>query len=146
MAYKYDPRGLTLPEGVYTGANLVSGIQDLLYGFAATFVFEISYHPARGTITTKAKYEGLDSNNKFHIPSGFGIKTWMSSTDSDYPWKNSQGNITTADRNNLQPINGVLRSLDTITVNLESRYYRSYESGALLIYSMLIMYILIVRI
>ena len=54
--------------------------------------------------------------------------TWMGSTDSDYPWKDSQGNITTV-KINLQSINGVLRNSDMITVNLESEYYRTYESG-----------------
>ena len=129
MAYSYDPFVLTLPEGNYTGANLVSGIQDLLNGFAVTFDFEVLNHPARGTITIEAKSEGLDSHNKFYIPSHFGIMTWMSRTDSDYPWKDSQGNITTVEINNLQSISGVLENSDMITINLESEYHRSYESG-----------------
>ena len=37
MDCNYDPFVLTLPEGIYTGANLASGIQDLLKGFAVTF-------------------------------------------------------------------------------------------------------------
>ena len=41
MAYNYDPFVLILPEGNYTGANLASGIQDLLNGFAVTFGFEV---------------------------------------------------------------------------------------------------------
>ena len=32
---------------------------------------------------------------------------WMSSTDSDYPWKDSQGNVTTVEIIHSQPINGV---------------------------------------
>ena len=128
-AYSYDPFVLTLPGGNYTGANLASGIQDLINGFAVTFGFEVLYHPARGTITIEAKSEGLDSHNKFYTPSDFGIMTWMGSTDSDYHWKNSQGNITTVKTNNLQPTNGVLRNSDTITINLESECYRTYESG-----------------
>ena len=124
-----DSPVLTLPEGNYTGANLASGIQDLLNGFAVTFGFEVLYHPARGTITIEAKPEGLDSHNKFHIPSDFGIMTWMGSTDSDYPWKDSQGNITTVEINSPQSINGVLRNSDMITMNLESEYYRTYEGG-----------------
>ena len=60
---------LTLPDGNYTGANLASGIQDLLNGFAVIFGFEVFYYPARGTITIEAKSEGMGSHNKFHIPS-----------------------------------------------------------------------------
>ena len=48
MAYSYDAFVLTVPEGNYTGANLASGMQDLLNGFAATFGFEVLHHPARG--------------------------------------------------------------------------------------------------
>ena len=53
----------------------------------------------------------------------------MSSTENDYPWKDSQGNITTVEINNLQSINGVLRNSGMITVNLESEHHRTYESG-----------------
>ena len=41
IGYNYDPYVLTLPEGNYDGANLATGIQDLLNGFAATFGFEV---------------------------------------------------------------------------------------------------------
>ena len=51
--------------------------------------------------------------------------TWMSSTDSDHPWKDSQGNITTVDSNTLQPINGVLRNPGVITISSKSEYYRT---------------------
>lgn len=129
VGYNYDPYVLTLPGGNYTGANLASGIQELLNGFAVTFGFEVLYLPARGAITIEAKPEGMYSHNKFYIPSDFGIMAWMSSTDGDYPWKDSQGNITTVEICNLKPINGVLRNSDMITVNLESEYYRTYESG-----------------
>ena len=107
VAYNYDPFVLTFSEGNYTGANLASGIQDLLNGFAVTFDFEVLYHPARGSITIEAKSEGMGSHNKFYIPSDFGIMTWMSSTGNDYPWKDSQGNITTVEINNIQSIHGV---------------------------------------
>ena len=70
----------------------------------------------------------MGSHNEFYIPSDFGIMTWMSSTYSDYPWRDRQGNITTVENNNLQSIHGVLRNSDTITVILES-YYRAYGSG-----------------
>ena len=119
--YNYDPYVLTLPEGNYTGPQLASAIQELLNGFVVTFDFEVVYHPARGSITIEAKQnEGMTEHNKFYIPSDFGITTWVSSTDSDYPWKNSQGIITTIEINNLQPINGVLRNTDMFTVYLES--------------------------
>ena len=55
--------------------------------------------------------------------------TWMSSTDSDYPLQNKPGFITSVDNNNFQYINGVLRNPNSITVTLETEYYRSYESG-----------------
>ena len=66
-----DPYVLILFGCNYTGANLASGIQGLLNGFAVTFDFEVLYHPARGTITIEAKPEGMDFHNKFYIPSGF---------------------------------------------------------------------------
>ena len=40
VEYNGDPYVLTSPEGNYTGANLASGIQGLLNGFAGTFDFE----------------------------------------------------------------------------------------------------------
>ena len=45
--------------------------------FAVTFDFEVVYHAARGTISIEAKPEGMDSHDKFHIPSDFGICTGM---------------------------------------------------------------------
>ena len=90
---------------------------------------EVVYNHARGTITIEAKPEGMDSHNKFYIPRDFGIMTWMSSTDLDYPWKDSQGNVQSVEINNLKPINGVLRNSDMITNNLESGDYRAYASG-----------------
>ena len=86
-------------------------------------------HPARGTITIEAKCEGMGSNNKFYIPSDFGIMARMSNTGSDYPWKEDQGNVQSVDINNPKSINGVLRNSDMTAINLESEYYRSYESG-----------------
>ena len=53
----------------------------------------------------------------------------MNSTENDYPWKDSQGNITTVEINSLQSFNGVLRNSEMITVGLESEYHRTYESG-----------------
>ena len=70
---------LTVPGGIYTGANLASGIQDLLNGCAVTFGFEVLCHPARGTITMYTKYEGMGSHNNCDIPNDFGIMTWMTS-------------------------------------------------------------------
>ena len=103
---------LIVPEGNYSGANVASGIQALLNGFAVTFDFGVLYHPARGTrgtITIEAQSEGMDSHNKFYIPSDFGIMIWMSSADFDYPWKDSQGNVQSVEMHNLKPVNGVLR-------------------------------------
>ena len=37
--------------------------------------------------------------------------------------------MATVDNNNLHSINGVLRNSGMITINLESEYYRSHESG-----------------
>ena len=51
------------------------------------------------------------------MPSDFGIMTWMGSTDSDYPWKDREGTVQTIGINNLESINGVLRSTDMITIN-----------------------------
>ena len=127
--YNYNPHVLTLPEGNYTGPQMAAAIQELLNGFAVTFGFEVLHHSARGTITIESKSEGMDEHNKSYIPSGFGIMTWMNSTDSDYPWQNRLRLITTVDNNNLQSINGVLRNTNSITVNLEPEYYKSYESG-----------------
>ena len=107
---------------------MAAAIQELLNGFNVTFDFGVLYHSARGTITIEANSEGMDEHNKFYVPSDFGIMTWMSSTDSDYPWKDRQGFVTTVD-NSLQSNTGVLRNSYSITVNLESEYYRSYESG-----------------
>ena len=90
MAYNYDLFVLSLPGGSYTGANLASGIQDLLIGFAVTFVFEVLYHPAGESTTIESNNEGMDSHSKFHIPSGFGIKVWMSSTNNGYPWEDNR--------------------------------------------------------
>ena len=108
---------------------MAAAIQELLNGFNVTFDFEVLYHSARGIITIEAKAEGMDEHNKFYIPSDVGIMTWVSSTDNDYPWTNKLGLITPVDNNNLQSIHGVLRNTDSSTVNLESEYYRSYESG-----------------
>ena len=127
--YNYDPSVLTLPEGNYTGPQMAAAIQELLNGFNVTFDFGVLYHSARGTITIEAKSEGMDEHNKFYVPSGFGITSWMSTTDSDYPWKNRLGLVTAVDNNNLQSINGVLRNTNSSTVRLESEYYRSYASG-----------------
>ena len=52
----------------------------------------------------------------------------MSNTNSDYPWRDRQGFVTSVDNNSPQPVNGVLRNSKAITVNLESEYYISYES------------------
>ena len=83
--YNYNPQVSTLLGGNYTGPQLAAAIQDLLNGFAITFGFEVVYQPARGSITIESKSEGMGEHNRFQIPSGFGIMTWMSGTDNDYP-------------------------------------------------------------
>ena len=85
---------------------------------------EALYQPARGTITIEAKSGNNVATNQFYIPSDLGIMTWMSSTSSDYPWRDRQG-ITTVQINNLKSVNGVLKNSDMITVNLESEYCKS---------------------
>ena len=87
MAYRWGPFVLILPGGNYTGANLATGIQDLLNGFAVNFDFEVLYHPARGSITIEAKYEGMDSHYLFYIPSDFGIMAWESNPYAANDWK-----------------------------------------------------------
>ena len=129
VAYNYNPHVLTLPEGNYTGPQLATAIQELLNGFAVNFGFGVLYQPARGSITIEATSGDNVTINQFYIPSDFGIMTWMVGTDNDYPWQDRQGNVTTVEINSLQSINGVLRNSDMITVNLESEYYRTYESG-----------------
>ena len=128
IAYNWDPFVSILREGKYTGSNLASAIQDLLMGLLSPSISRL-YQPARGTISIEAKSEGMGSHRKFYIPSDFGITTWMGSTDSDYPWKDSEGNIQAVEVNNLKSNSGVLRNADMITIHLESECYRSYESG-----------------
>ena len=53
----------------------------------------------------------------------------MSNIDSDYPWKDIEGNIQTGDINNLRYINGVLRNTEMIHLHQLPGYYKSYESG-----------------
>ena len=72
------------------------------------------YHPARGTITIEARSENMGEHDKLYIPSGFGIMTWMGTTNGNCPWKNRLGLATPVDNNNLHSINGVLRNSDMI--------------------------------
>ena len=41
---------LNFPEGSYSGSNLVTAIQELLYSLGENFIFEVIYNPARGTV------------------------------------------------------------------------------------------------
>ena len=118
--YNYVPFVSTLPEGNYTGPQMAAAIQELVNGFNVTFDFEVLYHPARGTITIEAKSENMDEHGKFYIPSDFGIMTWMSTTNGNYPWTNRLGLATPVDNNNPHSNNGVLRNSDMIAVSLES--------------------------
>ena len=56
----------------------------------------------------------------FCIPSDVGITTWMSSTDSDYPWEDGKGIVQPVVMSNPKSINGVLRNADMITISLRS--------------------------
>ena len=118
-----------LPEGNYTGSNLVTAIQGLLNGLHGNFTFEVICNPARGTANIEEQSEGIHSNNKFLlVPSDFGTTNWLSNTDSDYPWRNIDGTIETVDIHSAQFINGVLRNAGIINGVL-SDYYKSYQSG-----------------
>ena len=105
--YNYDPFVLALPEGNYIGPQMAAALQELLNGFNVTYGFEVLYHPTRGTITIEAKSGNMAEHDKFYIPSDFGIMTWMSTTNGNYPWKNRLGLTTPVDNNNLHSINGV---------------------------------------
>ena len=133
MEYNYDAFILIVPEGNYTGVSLAVAIQDLLNNFAVTFLFEVVYQAARGAITIKATSEGMDANNRFIIPTDFGVLTWLNNTGYDYPWKDREGTVQTVDINNLQSINDVLRNSNNelLPVSLQSEFYRTYESGFL---------------
>ena len=112
----YYPFVLTLPGGNYIGPQMAAAIQEFLNCFNVTFDFEVLYHPARGTITIEAKSENMDEHDKFYIPSDFGIMTWMSATNGNYP-RNRLGLATPVDNNNLHSVNGVLRNSDMIAVS-----------------------------
>ena len=75
----------------------------------------------------------MGANNKFIIPTDFGIMNWLSSTNYDYPWNDREGTAQTVDANNLQSINGVLRNSNNefVPIDLQSELYRTYESGFL---------------
>ena len=129
-AYNYMPYVLELPPGNYTGPQMAAAIQELLNSFNLTFNFEVLYHTARGSITIEATNpEGMDEHDKFFIPSDFGIITWLSNTNGDYPWTDINGYPERIDPGNLHSINGVLRNSDMIPASLQSEWYRSYESG-----------------
>ena len=147
MAYKYDPSILTLPEGNYTGANLAAGTQDLLNGFAVTFNVEVVYQPARGTVSIEAKSEGMDSHNKFYIPSDFGIVAWESNiVDAGWPWYNREGVLQTVEVNNLQSISMVYYETQIRLRLIQKQNTTDHMKAALLIYSMFLMCIYIVLI
>uniref|UniRef100_UPI004049F97C hypothetical protein n=1 Tax=Flavobacterium sp. TaxID=239 RepID=UPI004049F97C len=72
------------------------------------------------------------TEKSFIIPADFEITAWAS-LGADYPRKNIQGTSQSVDVNNIQSINGVLRNSDNefVSVNLQSEFYRTYESGFL---------------
>ena len=130
-AYNHDAYVLEIPEGNYTGPALANAIQELL-SFAVSFEFEVVYNGPRGSITIKSNYVGM-LEKSFIIPTDFGILTW-SSQGPDYLWVNLQGIPTSVDNGAPNSISGVLRNSDNdglITVNTDSDFYRTYESGFL---------------
>ena len=129
--YNCIPYVLDIPECNYSGSNLVTAIQELLNSLDENCTFEVIYNPARGTVNIEDKSEGIHANNKFLVPSDFGIMNWMNNTGSEYPWKNIDGTIKAIDINNPQSINGVLRNTQMIHLHQLSDYYKSYESGLL---------------
>ena len=108
---------------------MITAIQELLNGLDENFTFEVIYNPARGTVKIEEEYEGIHANSEILVPSDFGIMSWMSNTDSDYPWRNIDGTIKAIDINNPQSINGVLRNTKMIHLHQLPDYYKSYESG-----------------
>ena len=107
---------------------MVTAIQDLLNALGGNFTFEVTYNPARGTVNIEGQSEGIHATNAFYqVPSDFGTMNWMSNTDSDYPWRNTDDTITAVDTNNIQYINGVLRHTQIICLHQLSDYYKSYE-------------------
>ena len=120
---------LNIPEGNYSGSNLVTAIQELLNGLGENFTFDVIYNPARGAVNIEGKPEGIHANNEFLVPSDFGIMNWMNNIDSGYPWRNIDGIIQAVDINNPQSINGVLRNAQMIHLHQLSDFYKSYESG-----------------
>ena len=130
-AYNHDAYVLTIPEGNYTGLSLENAIQELL-SFAISFEFEVVYNVARGTITIKSNYDGM-LEKSFILPTDFGILTWTSQ-GADYPWVNREGIVEAVNTGAPNSINGVLRNSDNdefIPVNLQTVFYRTYESGFL---------------
>ena len=49
------PYVLNIPEGNYSGSNLVTAIQELLNGLDENFAFEVICKPARGTVNIEEK-------------------------------------------------------------------------------------------
>ena len=100
-------------EGNYSGSNLVTAFPELLHGLDESFIFQVTYNPARGTANIEEDSEGIHANNEFLVLSDFGIMNLMSNTDSGYPRRNTDGTIKAVDINNPQSIDGVLRKKDT---------------------------------
>ena len=127
--YNYDAYVLEIPEGNYTGISLAAAIQETL-SFATSFEFEVIYNAPRGSITIQTTISsGINSNNSFIVKSDSGVAAWSNAT----PWKDKYGNMTSVYIDNLQSINGVLRNtvISLTVTNLETDFYRSYESGFL---------------
>ena len=52
------PYVLNIPEGNYSCSHLVTAIQDLLNALDGNFTFEVTYNPARGTVSIEENMKG----------------------------------------------------------------------------------------
>ena len=55
ITYNWIPYVLNIPDGNYSGSNLVTAIQDLLNALDGNFTFEVIYNPARGILKKNLK-------------------------------------------------------------------------------------------
>ena len=56
--YNWIPYVLNVPEGDYSGSNLVPAIQELLNSLDENFMFYVICNPARGTVNIEKNLKG----------------------------------------------------------------------------------------
>ena len=56
-----------IPEGNYSGSNLVTAIPDLLNALDGNFAFEVIYNPARGTVNIEEQSEGILMHSLYQV-------------------------------------------------------------------------------